>query len=263
MRNERERARERIKDAWGELEDIFIHRGPSAEWVQCAAALWKQIDAALDVPFPFTAEDVALLRAPWHHDDCGALWALYDHYCQCSDDPRCQAMRALADRIAALSTAEQDAPRFTQEDVTFLRAVEVIHSNSLDVPYRVGDYGSQYLQSIIAKIAALLPPERDGARGPQFELYRILSDRGIDCRIEWALVARSARSRSGRFFADIAVFRASRLIAVCECKSKQRELRGRQRENYDNCGVPYLVAGNDNIDAIADALTALVDKGRG
>lgn len=101
------------------------------------------------------------------------------------------------------------------------------------------------------------------ARTPQFELYRILSDRGIDCRVEWPLPACAGRSRSGVFYVDIAVFRASRLIAVCECKSTERALAGRQRENYDGCGVPYMVAGNENVEAVADRLTALVDKGRG
>lgn len=52
--------------------------------------------------FGFTQEDVELLRKAWHADDCGALYTLYDHDCQCAVQPAHAQFRALADRIAAL-----------------------------------------------------------------------------------------------------------------------------------------------------------------
>lgn len=89
---------------------------------------------------------------------------------------------------------------------------------------------------------------KKGARSPQFEIHRQLSEMGIRCEAEVRLPATSTRSRSGHFYVDLAVFRASRIVAVCECKSKRRPLAGRQLENYEGCGVPYIVAGNETID---------------
>lgn len=84
------------------------------------------------------------------------------------------------------------------------------------------------------------------ARAPQFDLHAALQERGIHVETEVRLPATSQRSRSGYFFVDLAVYREGELAAVCECKSWKRELVGRQRENYDGCGVPYIVAGSDN-----------------
>jgi hypothetical protein len=94
-------------------------------------------------------------------------------------------------------------------------------------------------------------------RLPQFDLYAALQERGVDVRIEVRLPASSPRSRSGMFNVDLAVYRNGELAAVCECKSSKRELGGRQRENYEGCGVPYIVAGNDNF---TEALMWLVEQ---
>jgi hypothetical protein len=42
--------RERIRDAWADVEHVYIHAGPNKAWIAAAAALWKQIDAALSSP---------------------------------------------------------------------------------------------------------------------------------------------------------------------------------------------------------------------
>lgn len=89
----------------------------------------------------------------------------------------------------------------------------------------------------------------------------MLTERGIRCEAEIRLPASSPRSRSGFFFADLGVYRGARLIALCECKGRHRELTGRQRANYDGCGIPYIVAGNDTLEAAADWLTRQVDTG--
>lgn len=88
---------------------------------------------------------------------------------------------------------------------------------------------------------------KQGARAPQFEIHRQLSDRGIRCEAEYRMPAASGRSRSGHFYVDLAVFRGARVVAVCECKSRRRALRGRQLENYEGCGAPYIVAGNETV----------------
>ena len=98
-------------------------------------------------------------------------------------------------------------------------------------------------------------------RLPQFDLYAALQERGIDARTEVRLPASSARSRSGHFFVDLAVYRAGELAAVCECKASKRALRGRQLENYESCGVPYVVAGNDNFTEALMWLVEMATKG--
>jgi hypothetical protein len=40
-------ARERIREAWGELEQVFLDEGSSAAWIAAATELWARIDAAL------------------------------------------------------------------------------------------------------------------------------------------------------------------------------------------------------------------------
>lgn len=50
--------RERIRETWGDLEEVFIRGGASSEWVSRAAELWKEIDAAIE-----NAELGASLRA--------------------------------------------------------------------------------------------------------------------------------------------------------------------------------------------------------
>lgn len=97
-------------------------------------------------------------------------------------------------------------------------------------------------------------------RASQFDLYDALLDRGVDVRVEVRLPAASPRSRSGFFYADLAVYYRGELRAVAECKAWKRELRGRQRENYEGCGVPYIVAGNDNF---TEALIWLSEFGHG
>lgn len=88
---------------------------------------------------------------------------------------------------------------------------------------------------------------KQNARSPQFEIHRQLSERGIRCEAEYRMLASSPGSRSGHFYVDLAVFRGATVVAVCECKVRHRPLTGRQRENYEGCGVPYIVAGNDTI----------------
>jgi hypothetical protein len=83
-------------------------------------------------------------------------------------------------------------------------------------------------------------------RAPQFDLYQALQERGVHVETEVRLPACSSRSRSGHFFADLAVYRNGEIVALAECKAWKRDLRGRQLENYEGCGVPYIVAGNDN-----------------
>lgn len=83
-------------------------------------------------------------------------------------------------------------------------------------------------------------------RGPQFDLYHALLERDVRVETEVRLPAVSAKSRSGHFFADLAVYHGNQMVALCECKSKKRALRGRQLENYEGSGLPYIVAGNDN-----------------
>lgn len=97
-------------------------------------------------------------------------------------------------------------------------------------------------------------------RAPQFDLYNALLDRGVDVRVELRLPASSPRSRSGHFYADLAVFYQGTLMALAECKASKRELRGRQRENYEGAGVPYIVTGNDNF---TEALMWLSEWGHG
>lgn len=83
-------------------------------------------------------------------------------------------------------------------------------------------------------------------RDPQFALYGALLERGVDVRVEVRLPATSPKSRSGFFFADLAVYWKNELRALCECKAWKRDLRGRQLANYEGAGVPYIVAGTDN-----------------
>lgn len=45
-------SRDAIKHAWGELEEVFIHRGSDKEWIAAAAKLWKAIDKALEKERP-------------------------------------------------------------------------------------------------------------------------------------------------------------------------------------------------------------------
>lgn len=85
-------------------------------------------------------------------------------------------------------------------------------------------------------------------RDPQFELYTRLRDAGVEVVPEYRLPASSLISRSGHFFADLAVFRKGVLVALCECKRSKRDLVGRQRENYEGANIPYIVAGYDNMD---------------
>jgi hypothetical protein len=86
------------------------------------------------------------------------------------------------------------------------------------------------------------------ARTPQLEIATELRQRGIEVKTEVRLRSLSPKSRSGLFRADIAVYRRGQIVALCECKATRRELRGRQREHYDGAGVPYIVAGGDDID---------------
>lgn len=65
------------------------------------AADLKAIDGEVSANL-FTREDVELLRKMWHHDDCGALFALYDHHCDCETHPDCIALESLAARIESL-----------------------------------------------------------------------------------------------------------------------------------------------------------------
>lgn len=93
-----------------------------------------------------------------------------------------------------------------------------------------------------------LSPQKPTGRDPQFELYSRLRDAGVEVVAEYKLPAVSDRSKSGHFFADLAVFRKGHLVALCECKHLTRELGGRQRENYEGANVPYIVAGHDNLE---------------
>lgn len=77
----------------------------------------------------------------------------------------------------------------------------------------------------------------------------MLRQADIDARKEVRLPATSPLSRSGYFFADIGIYRLGKLVALVECKRRERELRGRQGDNYRGCGLEYMVAGFDNIDA--------------
>jgi hypothetical protein len=60
-----------------------------------------------NAPFGFTRADVQLLQKTWHEDDCGALYALYDHECKCDSHPDRIALRAIASKIAALLPPEE------------------------------------------------------------------------------------------------------------------------------------------------------------
>lgn len=91
-------------------------------------------------------------------------------------------------------------------------------------------------------------------RAAQFELSTLLTEMGIVHTTEHKLPATSPRSKSGFFYADVAVFIGKRPIALVECKQRARDLRGRQRENYDGSGLPYRVAGMDNVLDVADWL---------
>jgi hypothetical protein len=97
-------------------------------------------------------------------------------------------------------------------------------------------------------------------RAAQFDLYAALQERGIDVREEVRLPACSPRSRSGHFVVDLAVYYRGTLVAVCECKAWKRALTGRQLENYEGCGVPYIVAGSDNF---TESLMWLSEWGKG
>jgi hypothetical protein len=94
---------------------------------------------------------------------------------------------------------------------------------------------------------------------PQRELYEALFQGGVEVRTEVRLPSK-AHARGGWFRADIAVYRAGAIVALCECKSWARELSGRQRRAYDACGYPYIVAGKDNV---PEALAWLMAKARG
>jgi len=95
----------------------------------------------------------------------------------------------------------------------------------------------------------------------QFKLFARLVNAGVDVRAERELPATSPRSKSGRFYADLAVFRDGKIVALCECKSRGRPLKGkRQKQNYEECGYPFIVAGADNIE---EAFGWLRDHGQG
>lgn len=99
-------------------------------------------------------------------------------------------------------------------------------------------------------------------RTPQKQLHAALVALGVDAEMEVTLPARSAMSKSGTFRADIAVRRDGQIVALAECKAwgGGRVLAGRQHENYETSGYPYIVAGHDNLDA---ALAWLVAKSEG
>lgn len=99
------------------------------------------------------------------------------------------------------------------------------------------------------------------AQRVQFELHRRLSEVGVTCEVEVRLPAGSERSRSGFFFADLAVIRGREPVALCECKALARELCGRQRENYECSGLPYMVVGADNLDAAVKWCERMWDTG--
>lgn len=86
----------------------------------------------------------------------------------------------------------------------------------------------------------------------QHRLYAALVARGVPVACELRLPARSRRSRSGWFYADLAVLGSDGLPrALCECKpdSRGRLAPGtRQRENYAATCLPYIVAGTDNFE---------------
>lgn len=94
----------------------------------------------------------------------------------------------------------------------------------------------------------------------QCELYHRLKQQGIECEAEYALAATSPRSKRKVFYADIAVLQDGQPMALAECKSKPRkELRGqRQRQNYDGCGLPYIVAAPSNIGQAVEWLSEQV-----
>ncbi len=58
--------------------------------------------ALVSQPFGFSQEDVDALEAEWHDADCGALYALYDHECDCHKRPARERLYDLAAKIAAL-----------------------------------------------------------------------------------------------------------------------------------------------------------------
>lgn len=99
-------------------------------------------------------------------------------------------------------------------------------------------------------------------RTPQKKLHIALLALGVDADTEVTLPARSRLSKSGTFRADLAVRRHGRIVALCECKAWAvgRVLAGRQHENYEASGYPYIVAGHDNLD---QALAWLVAKSEG
>lgn len=84
----------------------------------------------------------------------------------------------------------------------------------------------------------------------------MLVERGVPFRKEVSLRSRSPVSRSGLFRADIAVFKGDRPVALCECKARKRALRGRQRDHYEGSGLPYIIAGRENVDEAVDWLVA-------
>jgi hypothetical protein len=87
-------------------------------------------------------------------------------------------------------------------------------------------------------------------RTPHFEIFTALTRMGIECEAEYTLPATSPLSRSGYFRADLAVLVDGRPVALCECKTLARQLKPgtRQRQNYDGAGLPYIVAGYNNVD---------------
>lgn len=111
-------------------------------------------------------------------------------------------------------------------------------------------------RALIIEAMDAIPIERT----PQRVIAERLVAAGIDAVTELVLPARSAASRSGTFRVDIAVSRFGTVVALCECKSNSRVLRGRQHENYERSGIPYVVAGHDNIEF---AVAWLTKKGMG
>src|SRR5688572_15049525 len=87
--------------------------------------------------------------------------------------------------------------------------------------------GDRFAASTMQNAIAVLSPSR--ARTPQAEIAARLLESGVAFRTEVRLPSKSPRSRSGFFRADIAVFHGGRAVALCECKARKRELRGRQR----------------------------------
>ena len=80
-----------------------MHIKPSLRHALAALCLYGQ-------PFGFTQEDVDALLSNLHDDDCGALWALYDHECTCHRSPTIARLQSLAARIAALLPPSDSRP---------------------------------------------------------------------------------------------------------------------------------------------------------